>query len=347
MRVSDSRRVSGLFCAVSAIALMVLPAQLVRGQAAPAQQAAGQVRPEPPGQAFSVRPDYVLGPNDQMLIRAPLAEDINERPFRVDSDGFINLPTYGRIQATGKTVQALEAELVRILSATIRNPSVTITMTAFRNEVISITGEFKTPGLYPLNGQTLVEMLSAVGGLQPTASRRIRITRHLEKGPLPLPDAVTDADRKTSTVEISLQRLTESINPIEDIKLEANDILFAGRAERVYVSGEVAKPAAIEMGERDTMSILQALVESGGFTQFAVRDKVTVLRPVLGTTRRAEFQINLKRVQEGKDNDFPLLPNDVVNVARNGQKAFWEPAAGGLISSVPYLVISLAAAGHL
>src|SRR5262249_13114734 len=122
MRVSDNRRGSGLLCAMSAVALLVLPAQMAHGQAAPPPQGPGQVRPEPPGQAFAVRPDYVLGPNDQMLIRAPLAEDINERPFRVDSDGFINLPTYGRIQATGKTVQTLEAELVRLLSATIRNP---------------------------------------------------------------------------------------------------------------------------------------------------------------------------------------------------------------------------------
>lgn len=347
MTISDHRRVPGLLCVAGALALMLLPAPLARGQAAPAQQQAGQARPESPAATFAVRNDYVLGPNDQLMIRAPLADDINERPFRVDSDGFLTLPTYGRVQASGLTVQQLEAQLVTILSATIRNPSVSITMVVFRNEIIIVQGEFRTPGIYPLNGQTLVEMLSSVGGLLPTASRRIRLTRHLERGAIPLPDAVVDPDKKTSTVEISLQRLTESINPVEDIKLEANDILFAGRAERVYVGGEVTKPAAIEMGERYTMSVLQALVEAGGLTQTAVHDKVVVLRAVKGTTRRAEFIVDLKRVQEGKDNDFPLLPDDYVSVARDNKRAFWLPVGTGMVSSVPYLIISLAAAGHL
>jgi polysaccharide export outer membrane protein len=347
MTISEGRRGSRFLFGLGALALTFLP-QLAHGQAAPAGQQPGQTRPETPSSAtFAVRPDYTLGPNDQILIRAPLADDINERPFRVDSDGFITLPTYGRIQAAGMTVQNLEMQLVTLLSATIRNPSVTITMVQFRNEVVYVSGDFKTPGIYPLNGQTLVEMLSAVGGLQPTASRRIRITRRAEQGTLPLPDAIVDPDKKTSTVEVSLQRLTESINPVEDIKLQPNDILFAGRAERVYVNGEVTKPSAVEMGERDTMSILQALVESGGLTQFAVQDKLTVLRPVLGTTRRAEFVIDLKRVREGKDNDFPLLPNDVVMVARDGKRAFWVPVGTQAVSSVPYLIISLAAAGHL
>jgi polysaccharide export outer membrane protein len=346
MTISDDHRGSRFLCGLGALALTFLP-QLAHGQAAPAGQQPGQTRPETPAAAtFAVRPDYTLGPNDQILIRAPLADDINERPFRVDSDGFITLPTYGRIQAAGMTVQNLEMQLVTLLSATIRNPSVTITMVQFRNEVVYVTGEFKTPGVYPLNGQTLVEMLSAVGGLQPTASRRIRITRRADQGVIPLPDAIVDPG-KNSSVEISLQRLTESINPVEDIKLQPNDVLFSGRAERVYVNGEVTKPSAVEMGQRDTMSILQALVESGGLTQNAVQNKVTVLRPVLGTTRRSEFVIDLKRVQEGKDNDFPLLPNDVVMVGRDSKRAFWLPVGTGLVSSVPYLVISLAAAGHL
>jgi polysaccharide export outer membrane protein len=348
MKISDDRRTSGFLSAMGAVALMLLPAPLAHGQVAPplGQQQAGP-RPEAPAVTPSVRPDYVLGPNDQLMIRAPLADDINERPFRVDSDGFLTLPTYGRVQAGGLTVQALEGELVRILSATIRNPSVSITMVVFRNEVVNIQGEFRTPGIYPLNGQTLAEMLSAVGGLLPTASRRIQVTRLLERGPIPLADAVVDPEKKTSTIEISLQKLTSSINPVEDIKLEPNDFIFAGRAERVYVNGEVVKPSAIEMGQRDTMSVLQALVEAGGLGPSAARDRVTVLRPVKGTTRRAEFVIDLKRVQEGKDNDFPLLPNDILTVARDGRRAFWTPVATGVITSSPYLIISLAAAGHL
>ena len=42
----------------------------------------------------SIRPNYVLGPSDQILIRSN-AEEINEKPFRIDADGNLNLPLVG------------------------------------------------------------------------------------------------------------------------------------------------------------------------------------------------------------------------------------------------------------
>src|SRR5712692_10181232 len=75
---------------------------------APAQAAppdANQVQPPRELPSDSIRPNYVLGPNDQILIRAPGAEEINERPFRIDSEGYINLPLIGRIRAGGLNQQ--------------------------------------------------------------------------------------------------------------------------------------------------------------------------------------------------------------------------------------------------
>jgi polysaccharide biosynthesis/export protein len=296
--------------------------------------------PQPQG-VPAIRPDYVLGPNDQFIIRAPQADEINERPFRVDSDGFINLPLVGRIKAAGLTVQALEATLIARLKEFIREPQVIISMVQFRSEPVFFLGAFHTPGIYPLGGRrTLVEMLSSVGGLESNASRRIRITRKSEYGPIPLPTAVQSADGKTSTVEISIESLTQNVNPEEDIVLKSYDIVYAERAERVYVSGEVGKVSAIELGERDSISITQALTEAGGFTQFAIRDRVRVLRPVMGTTRRAEINIDMKRVYEGKDIDFPLLPNDVLYVQRSGTRAVLTPVVPAILAGIPYLILS-------
>src|SRR5689334_9391815 len=67
-------------------------------------------QPQAPGLAprdipsDSVRPNYVLGPNDQVLVRSPGAEEINEKPFRIDADGNINMPLLGRVRAGGMTV---------------------------------------------------------------------------------------------------------------------------------------------------------------------------------------------------------------------------------------------------
>ena len=183
-------------------------------------------------------------------------------------------------------------------------------------------------------------MLAAVGGLQPNASRRIRITRHAEAGPIPLPNAIEDPEKKISTVTISFQSLTENINPAEDLLLRPYDIVNVDRAERVYVSGEVGKVAAIELGERDSISVAQALTEAGGFTLNANRNNVRVLRPILGTNRRAEFDIDLKRVFEGKDIDFPLLPNDVLFVPRSTKRTVATAVGTTFLGAVPVIIVT-------
>jgi polysaccharide export outer membrane protein len=288
----------------------------------------------------SIRPTYVLGSNDQILIRVPQSEEINDRPFRIDADGFINLPLVGRVKASGSTVQAVEADITEKLKQYIREPLVSITVVQFRSEPVFVMGEFKAPGIYPLEGRSLVEMLSTTGGLLPTASRRIKITRRSEYGRIPLPQAIEDADRKLSTVEISMTALSENLNPAEDIVLKPYDIVSVERAERIYISGEIHKPGPIEMGVRDTLPISQVLSEAGGFTPEASRNRVRVLRPITGTSKRAEIDVDLKRVFEGRDNDFPLLPGDVLFVPRATAKALLTPIGVSLIGGLPYIIIS-------
>src|ERR1700690_228245 len=104
-------------------------------------------------QTGSLRPDYVLGPNDQILIRVPQSDEINERPFRVGIDGYIDLPLVGRVRADGLPVQALETEITPRLREYIRQPLVSITVTQFRNEPVFFVGAFQAPGIYPLQGR--------------------------------------------------------------------------------------------------------------------------------------------------------------------------------------------------
>ena len=190
-----------------------------------------------------------------------------------------------------------------------------------------------------------MEMLTIAGGLQPTAGRRIRVTRKAEYGTIDLPNAVNDPDKKVSYVEISLDNLMQNINPAEDIVLKAYDIVSAETAQPVMVSGEVAKPGPVELGEQASISVTQALARAGGFTQAANRGRARILRPILGTARRAVIEVNLNRIYEGKDNDFPLLPNDALFVPRDSTRMLLEPIGTGLLTSAPFLVVTLAVAG--
>src|SRR5207247_6229449 len=120
------------------------------GLAPPSPGAAAPGQPARETPVDTVRPNYTLGPNDQILVRAPQAEEINDKPFRIDAEGNINMPMIGRVRAEGLTQQELEAELVKRLSVFVRQPQVIVNIVQFRSEPVFFVGAFRAPGIYPL-----------------------------------------------------------------------------------------------------------------------------------------------------------------------------------------------------
>lgn len=291
-----------------------LSAQQPPAQPAPARQGV-QPGVRRPGTLESIRPTYTLGVGDQITIHAPGMEEISDNPYRVDSEGNINLPILGKISAAGVTVEQLESTLNERLRPLVTNPQVVISVVEYRSEPIFFVGAFNSPGIYTLQGRRkLVEMLATIGGLQPDASRVIKITRRLEYGVIPLPNAMVDREAGTSSVEISLNSLTENVNPAEDIVLQPFDVIRVDQAEMVYVNGDVTRVGGYQVGDRDSLSVTQALAMAGGLGKDASPEKSLILRPVLNTSRRAEIPVNIKRILAGKERDFPLMPNDVLYV---------------------------------
>jgi polysaccharide export outer membrane protein len=199
----------------------------------------------------------------------------------------------------------------------VRNPQVSVTVVQYRSEPVFFVGAFARPGIYALQGRrTLVDMIAAIGGFQPNASRRITVTRNLDQGPIPLPTAVVNKATNVSTVEIGMGSLRDNLNPAENIVLQAYDQISVPRAEMVYVGGEVGHTGGVELGERDSLSVIQLLSMAGGLTSNADAAKAHILRPVGNTSKRAEIPLNIKLVMEGKANDFPLMQNDLLYVPR-------------------------------
>lgn len=330
-----SLRLSGLILSISLAVFAQAP------------QGIQNVQPNVPQAITVAPPNYELGPNDQILVTAPNVTEINGRPFRIDSDGNIEFPLLtNKIHAAGLNVQALETVLKTQLRDYVRDPQVSITITGFRTDYVYFRGAFRTQGAIALQGgRTLDDMLAIVGGLQPNASRRITITRRAENGPIPLPYAVEDPMSKDTSVEINLDTLTQSINPPENIVLKVYDRLTAELAKPVYVFGEVPRPMTITLAEQPSITVTQALTQAGGFTQAASRGKVEILRPILGTTKLAHMVVNLDRIYKGLDNDVPLLPNDELRVPRATARVLFAPVATGILTSLPYLMITLAISG--
>src|SRR3974390_3442445 len=97
----------------------------------PSQGAPQPIQQLPPD---TIRPNYVLGPNDQVLIRAPEAEELDNRPFRIDGDGNMNLPLFAHFRVAESPLQELEAGRVRRLREFIREPQVFVQISQYRSE---------------------------------------------------------------------------------------------------------------------------------------------------------------------------------------------------------------------
>jgi polysaccharide export outer membrane protein len=186
---------------------------------------------------------------------------------------------------------------------------------------VSVVGEVNTPGLHQLQGhKTLMEMLSMAGGLRQTAGYSVRITRRAEWGPVPVPDAKTSSTGDFTVAEINLKSLMAATNPEENIAIFPNDVISVPRAGLFYVLGDVRKAGAFAMGEKTSVSLLQALSTAEGPMTTAATGSARILRAVPGATERVEMQIDLRKILKGQAEDLQLHPEDILFVPSSTTK---------------------------
>jgi len=265
---------------------------------------------------------YVLGADDQIVIRAFEAEEISDKPVVVGPDGLISLPLIGRLPAGGRSVRELEKDIASKLSRIIQHPSVSITITEYRSQPVSVLGEINNAGVLRLHGETtLLETLSLAGGLKQDAGYRVRIVRRLEEGPIPLAGAGPDSTGRFNVADVSVKDLLEARHPENNIVVKANDVITVPRGQLVYVVGEVNRAGGFILNEQETMSVLQAISHAEGLKSSAAAAKARVLRPIGGTADKEEIMVDVARVLRGAAPDLRLRPDDVLFIPNNVTKS--------------------------
>jgi polysaccharide biosynthesis/export protein len=265
---------------------------------------------------------YVLGPDDQVTIQAPDAEEISDKPVRIDMRGNINLPMIGRIQAGGLTAEELETELKKRLKRYLQDPDLTVSITEFRSQPISILGAVKSPGVHQLQGRkNLFGVLSLAGGLGDDAGFSVRITRKLEWGRIPLPGASDDPSGAFSVASVKIKSILEATNPAENIAIKPEDVISVPKAEMIYVIGAVRKSGGYVLGENETLSALQVIALAEGLERFAAPQSAKIMRIVPGRSSRVEIPVDLKKLMAGKGEDAALKSDDILFIPTSAKKA--------------------------
>jgi polysaccharide biosynthesis/export protein len=265
---------------------------------------------------------YVLGPDDQVVIRVLDIDEVPDKPFRIDAHGDLNVPIAGRLHAGGLTVAQFEEELVRRFGSVLKKPTVNVFISTFRDQPVPVIGAVRTPGVYQIRGsKTLYEILSLAGGLNADAGSSIVVTRHGPPGATRLAGSRDDNSGEYQVTEVSVKSVMEAQNPRDNIVILPGDVISVPKADLVYVVGAVRRSGGFVLNAKERMSVLQALSLAEGLDRTAAAQNARILRPVAGGEKREGIPVNLKEILSGKSGDVSLIANDVLFIPASGAKS--------------------------
>ncbi|TSE23009.1 Polysialic acid transport protein KpsD [Tepidimonas sediminis] len=116
--------------------------------------------------------DYVLGPGDELLIRAWGSVDIDYRAV-VDRTGLISLPRVGTVRVAGLKAGEVESFLRQQVGRVFRNFELNVTLGQLRSIQVYVVGQARRPGSYTVSSlSTLINAVLASGGPSATGSMR-------------------------------------------------------------------------------------------------------------------------------------------------------------------------------
>ena len=237
------------------------------------------------------RDEYILGPSDVVKI------SVYENPemlteTRIGENGKIHFPLLGEIAIGGLSIAEAENKIGDALRTGkfVPKPHVTLFVTAFRSQQVSVLGYVNRPGLYPIEKPTrLSEMLANAGGINPSGADVLTLTR-VEAGQL-------------KKIDINQNKAFGSGDVALDIPVRGGDVIFVPRAPQYYIYGEVQHPGYLRL-EQD-MTVTQALAGGGGVTARGSETRIRISRRDRTSGKTQTYDAPL---------DAPVLADDVIFV---------------------------------
>ena len=255
-----------------------------------------------------------IGPGDELEISEYHTPEFRSA-VRVSATGTVMLPMIGEVKLSGLDEQAaahaIEAALVA--KGMLLHPLVSVLVTAYVGQDVSVLGEVARPGVYPYTAHhRLLDLISAASGLAPSAGRLVNI---FHRNDPETPHAVV-LDPNGTRYE------SETTIP----ELNPGDTVQVSRAGLVYVVGDVIRPGGFPVDPVQGLTVVQALSLAWGPTQNAATGKGLLIREQKGG--RTLTALNLKRLLRGQDPDMPVEDGDILFVPDSMAKNLCEPDDG-------------------
>ena len=205
--------------------------------------------------------DYVIGPDDELRIRAWGQVNFQSN-LRVDRSGEIYLPQVGPVHVAGLHSSELDGHLRSAIGRVYKNFDLTADVGQIRSIQVYVSGQARQPGMYTISSlSTLVNAIFASGG--PTVQGSLRGIEVRRNG--------------ATVTTFDLYDLLVRGDKSKDVPLQSGDVIFipAVGAE-VAVTGSVRRPAIYELKPGETLD--QLVQDAGGASTVAAESRISIER---------------------------------------------------------------------
>ncbi len=240
-----------------------------------------------------------IGPGDWLDISEYHMPEFHSA-LRVSSAGTVTLPMVGDVNVAGMDEQVAARTMEAALTAKgiLLHPLVSVVVTFYAGQDVSVLGEVVHPGIYPYGfHHRLLDLISAASGLAPEAGRLVNVFHRDDPN---TPHAVV--------LDPTGSDAASDHNP----ELSPGDTVQVSRAGVAYVVGDVIRPGGFLVDPAQKLTVVQAVSLAWGPTQNAALGKALLIREQKdGRTLTA---INLKKLLRGQDPDQPIRDGDIIFV---------------------------------
>jgi len=264
-------------------------------------------------------PSYRLGPDDvvKISILAGGTEQV-AKEMVVGGTGHVTVPFVGKVMAQGLTLGELETAIVKPLGAEFFvDPQVHLQIVGYHSLKFFISGAVKNPGKFELDFiPTIMDLIAKAGGVLPERGNLAYILRGGEVQDMSQ-DQLQSEIARGEPIRVDLIRLLDQGNMEHNIQLKSGDTVYIPLGTqldqsftKVYVQGRVVKPGVFDF--HPGMTALAACIMAGGFDKFAAPNRALIIRQ--GESAQEVIDIDLDKVQKGKQPDTPLQPGDRIHI---------------------------------
>lgn len=209
-------------------------------------------------------PGFTIGPGDTVQITV-LGRPELSATGNVSGDGLVTAALVGPVPVLGLSPQQAAQRIARAYKdgQFLVDPQVTVTMTEYQSQQLSVLGEVKAPGRFPMRTRlSVLDALALAGGISETGSQLAYILR--------------PEDAVVTRYEVDLDALLQAGAGQQYFELLAGDTVVVPKAELFYIYGEVKTPNAYRL--KPGITVIQALSLAGGLTDKGSDRRIDIRR---------------------------------------------------------------------